>query len=45
MVPYDVPVCVHLPGGWLKITIDKDLKFAMMEGPATYVYSGDYAKE
>lgn len=45
LVPYDVPVCVHLPGGWLKITIDKDLKFAMMEGPATYVYSGEYAGE
>ena len=45
LVPYDVPVCVHLPGGWLKITIDKDLKFAMMEGPATYVYSGEYAEE
>ena len=45
LVPFDVPVCVHLPGGWLKITIDRDLKFAMMEGPATYVYSGDYAEE
>ncbi len=45
LVPFDVPVCVHLPGGWLKITIDKDLRFAMMEGPATYVYSGEYAGE
>ena len=45
LVPYDVPVCVHLPGGWLKITIDRDLRFAMMEGPATYVYSGEYAGE
>ena len=45
LVPYDVPVCVHLPGGWLRITIDKDLRFAMMEGPATYVYSGEYAGE
>ena len=45
LVPYDVPVCVHLPGGWLRITIDRDLRFAMMEGPATYVYSGEYAGE
>ena len=42
LVPFNVPVCVHLPGGWLKITIDKDLRFAMMEGPATYVYDGEY---
>ena len=45
LVPFDVPVCVHLPGGWLRITIDRDLRFAMMEGPATYVYSGEYAGE
>jgi diaminopimelate epimerase len=42
LVPYGRPVDVHLPGGWLKITVDKDLGYVLMDGPATYVYSGDY---
>ena len=40
-VPFNKPVDVHLPGGWLQITIDKDLKYALMEGPASFIYSGD----
>lgn len=42
LVPFNEPIDVHLPGGWLKITVDKDLKYAKMEGPATYVYEGEY---
>lgn len=44
LVPFGEPVDVHLPGGWLKITVNKDLKFAMMEGPATFVFAGDYGQ-
>jgi len=40
LIPFDTPVDVHLPGGWLKITVDKDLRFVMMEGPAELVYTG-----
>lgn len=40
-VPFDVPVQVHLPGGWLDVTIDKDLKFATMEGPVRFIFNGD----
>lgn len=42
MVPFDVPVDVHLPGGWLKITVDDRLRNVMMQGPARYVFQGDY---
>lgn len=42
LVPFDKPIDVELPGGWLRITVDKDLKYVMMEGPATFVYAGDY---
>lgn len=42
LVPFGKPIDVHLPGGWLKITIEKDLKYVYMEGPATYVYCGKY---
>ena len=45
LVPYDKPVDVHLPGGWLKITVDKDLKFVLMEGPADLVFEGDLPDE
>ena len=40
-VPFNEPVQVHLPGGWLEITIDKDLKFATMKGPVRFVFTGD----
>lgn len=45
LVPYDTPIDVHLPGGWLKITVDKDLKYVLMEGPAELVYEGKLPKE
>ena len=45
LVPYDEPIDVHLPGGWLKITVDKDLRFVMMEGPADLVFEGDLSEE
>ncbi|MBR4686557.1 MAG: diaminopimelate epimerase [Candidatus Methanomethylophilaceae archaeon] len=44
-VPYDTPVDVHLPGGWLKITVDKDLKYVLMDGPAELVFEGDVPDE
>ncbi|WII07855.1 diaminopimelate epimerase [Methanomassiliicoccales archaeon LGM-RCC1] len=40
-VPFNTPVGVHLPGGWLKITVDKDLKYVLMDGPAELVFEGD----
>ncbi len=45
LVPFDEPVDVHLPGGWLRITVDKDLRFVMMEGPADLVFEGDLSEE
>jgi diaminopimelate epimerase len=36
---------VHLPGGWLKITVDKDLNYVMMEGPADLVFEGELSSE
>ena len=41
MVPFNVPVDVHLPGGWLKITVDEDLRYVLMEGPAELVFEGN----
>ncbi len=41
MVPFGTPVDVHLPGGWLRITVDKDLGYVLMEGPAELVFTGD----
>jgi diaminopimelate epimerase len=41
LVPFGEPVDVHLPGGWLKITVDKDLGYVLMEGPAELVFCGD----
>lgn len=41
LVPLGEPVDVHLPGGWLKITVDKDLKYVLMEGPAELVFEGN----
>lgn len=40
-VPFDTPVDVHLPGGWLRVTVDGDLGYVLMEGPAELVFSGD----
>jgi diaminopimelate epimerase len=34
-------VDVELPGGWLKITVDPDLGYVLMEGPAELVFEGD----
>ena len=41
LVPFGEPVDVHLPGGWLKITVDKDLRYVLMEGPAELVFEGE----
>ena len=41
LVPFGEPVDVRLPGGWLKITVDKDLGYVLMEGPAEFVYCGE----
>jgi diaminopimelate epimerase len=45
MVPFDKPVDVRLPGGWLKITVERDLGRVLMEGPATLVYEGNIEEE
>ncbi|MDR2698089.1 MAG: diaminopimelate epimerase [Candidatus Methanoplasma sp.] len=45
MVPFDEPVDVRLPGGWLKITVAKDLSRVRMEGPAALVYEGNIMDE
>ena len=39
LVPFGEPV--HLPGGWLKITVDPDLGYVLMEGPAELVFEGN----
>ncbi len=44
-VPFDEPVDVRLPGGWLKITVEKSLEHVYMEGPATLVYEGSIMDE
>lgn len=41
LVPFDEPVDVKLPGGWLKITVSKDLDRVLMEGPAKFVFKGE----
>ena len=41
LVPFGEPVDVHLPGGWLKITVDPDLGYVLMEGPAELVFEGN----
>lgn len=41
LVPFGEPVDVHLPGGWLRITVDEDLGYALMEGPAELVFEGN----
>ena len=45
LVPFDQPVDVHLPGGWLRITVDGKLRNVRMEGPARYVFQGEYQGE
>ena len=45
MVPFGEPVDVRLPGGWLKITVDRDLEHVHMEGSATLVYEGSIMDE
>jgi len=44
-VPFNEPINVRLPGGWLKITVDKGLGHVLMEGPATLVYKGSIMDE
>lgn len=41
LVPFGQPVDVHLPGGWLKITVDPDLGYVLMDGPAELVFEGN----
>ena len=40
LVPFDEPVDVRLPGGWLRITADSGLRRVLMEGPAEMVFEG-----
>ncbi len=40
LVPFDEPVDVHLPGGNLKITVDSNLGYVYMDGPAEFVFKG-----
>ncbi len=40
LVPFDEPVDVRLPGGWLRITVDSGLRRVLMEGPAEMVFEG-----
>lgn len=41
LVPFDSPVDVRLPGGWLKITVARDMDCVIMEGPAEFVFKGE----
>ncbi|MDR3282208.1 MAG: diaminopimelate epimerase [Candidatus Methanoplasma sp.] len=41
LVPFGEAVDVRLPGGWIRITVDKDLKRVLMEGPAELVFEGN----
>lgn len=45
LVPFDEPVDVRLPGGWLTITVTKDLGHVYMEGPAELIYKGNILDE
>jgi len=45
LVPFDAAVEVCLPGGWLKVTVDKDLRYALMEGPAELVFKGSVGSD
>ena len=39
--PFDEPITVHLPGGDLVITVEKDYETAWMEGPVVELYRGN----
>ena len=41
LVPFDEPVQVHLPGGYLKITVDSKLQYVYMDGPSESVFTGN----
>ncbi len=41
LVPFDEPVQVHLPGGYLRITVDSGFEHVYMDGPAEFVYTGN----
>jgi diaminopimelate epimerase len=41
LVPFGEAVDVRLPGGWLRITVDKDMNYVLMEGPADLVFKGE----
>ena len=41
LVPFDEPVQVHLPGGYLKITVDSKLHYVYMDGPSESVFTGN----
>ncbi|MBR2255149.1 MAG: diaminopimelate epimerase [Candidatus Methanomethylophilaceae archaeon] len=41
LVPFGEPVDVELPGGWLKVTVDPDLGYVLMDGPARLVFEGE----
>jgi len=41
LVEFDRPIEVSLPGGWLTITVDGDLRAVTMKGPAELVYRGE----
>jgi diaminopimelate epimerase len=43
MIQYNTPVEVRLPGGWLRITVDRELRYVLMEGPAERVFEGNIA--
>ncbi|MCL2032424.1 MAG: diaminopimelate epimerase [Methanomassiliicoccaceae archaeon] len=45
MVPFDEPIDVRLPGGWLKVTVEKGLEHVHMEGPAVLIYEGSITEE
>ena len=45
LVPFDAPVDVHLPGGWLKVTVNGDLEYVLMDGPAELVYEGNVGSD
>ena len=41
LVPYDEPIDIKLPGGWLTVTVEKDAASVMTAGPAVLVYEGN----
>ena len=45
LAPFDEPIDVRLPGGWLTITVSSDLDHVYMEGPAELIYEGKLVEE